>query len=67
MYNWSVNTTRLKKNKKAYCLWKLEQLINYGLGKEKLHEEKLKKYFPFLHIDKNKKAFFKFLLWPQKS
>lgn len=67
MYNWSVNTTRLRKNKRLYEIWKLEQLINYGLGREKLNSKKIKRYFPYLKIDKNKRSFLKFLLWPQKS
>ena len=44
MYNWSTDTTELKKDKNAYAVWKIEQLVNFGLGKEKLKEEEIKKY-----------------------
>ena len=39
MYNWSVNEAYLKKYPKKYNLWKLEQLLSYGLDKEKLEKK----------------------------
>ncbi len=36
MYNWSVDTRQLKKNPRDYLVWKLKNLINFGLVKEKL-------------------------------
>ena len=29
--NWSTNTDELKKDKDRFLIWKLEQLINFGL------------------------------------
>jgi len=36
MKNWSTNTKELRKNKDKFAVWKLEHLINFGLGKKKL-------------------------------
>ncbi|MFH1412552.1 MAG: hypothetical protein ABIG10_00785 [bacterium] len=66
MYNWSVDTKQLKKDKKQYTIWKLEQMVNFGLNKEKINEKELKKYWPLLHLDPKKKKYLQFLLWPQK-
>lgn len=39
MHNWSVDTVKLKKNNKQYAMWKLTQMINYGLDREKLKKK----------------------------
>ncbi len=62
MYNWSVDTKILKKYPEKYRIWKLEQMINFGLGKEKISKKDLKKYFEKLYIDPSKKKYLKFLL-----
>ncbi|NQU83037.1 MAG: hypothetical protein HQ539_03755 [Parcubacteria group bacterium] len=67
MHNWSVDIKELKKHKKQYKIWRLEQLINFGLGKEKIDRAELKKYWKFLYIDPDKKKFLSFLLWPKKE
>ncbi len=67
MYNWNTDTTQLKKDKKQYTIWQLEQLINFGLGKNKINKKDLKKHWNELHIDPKKKKYLKFLLWPQKQ
>ena len=66
MYNWSIDLKELKKDKKQYAIWRLEQLVNFGLGKEKLDKKELKKYWPYLYIDPLKKKYLTMLLWPQK-
>jgi hypothetical protein len=66
MYNWSVNTSRLKKNLKKYTIWQLEQLINYGLGEKKLNKQELKKYFKELNISQDKKAYLTYILYGKK-
>jgi hypothetical protein len=66
MYNWSVDLKQLKKNKRAYAIWRLEQLINFGLAGQKLNKKQLKKYWPFLHLDPAKKDYLTMLLWPKK-
>ena len=67
MKNWSTNIQCFKKNTKEYTIWKLEQLINFGLDEQKLSEKDLRKYFTKLSIDPLKKAFLKQLLWPIQS
>ena len=62
MYNWSVDVNHLKKFPDKYTIWRLEQLINFGLGKEKISEKELKKHFKKLNIDPDKKRYLKFLL-----
>jgi len=55
MYNWSVDEKILKKYPEKYAVWRLEQLINFGLGEEKINKNQLKKYFNKLDIDPDKK------------
>lgn len=66
MYNWSTNTKPLKKDKTQYVKWRLENLVNFGLGKSKLNKSELKKYWPTLRLDPKKKSFLKMLLWPKQ-
>lgn len=67
MYNWSVDTKELKKDKKKFAIWRLEQMVNFGLGREKISREEIKKYWKFLNLDKNKKNYLKMILWPKQS
>jgi len=62
MYNWSTDTTRLKKNTKKHDLFVLEQRINFGLNSKKISLPKLRKYWKKLDIDPNKKAYLKRLI-----
>lgn len=64
MYNWSVDTSRLKKDSKKYKIFKLEQAINFGLNNTKLSLKSLKEHFDILKIDPNKRAYLKMLLSP---
>lgn len=66
-YNWGVDTARLKKNKKAFQKWEVEQLINFGLGGKKISRNYLKKNFGSLNLDSSKSNFLKFLIWPNHS
>jgi hypothetical protein len=66
MYNWSVDLKELKKDKEAYTLWRLQQLINYGLAGERLNKRLVKKYWDKLYLDPDKKRYLKFLLWPKR-
>ncbi len=66
MFNWSVDEKKFKKeNPKEYRLWKITQLINYGLGNEKLNKKVVLKAWPKIadKIDPNTKTFFEYLLW----
>lgn len=70
MYNWSVDEEKFKKlNPKEYRLWRLTQLINYGLDGEKLDKEEVKKAWPKIKnkIDPNTKIYLEYLLWGKKQ
>jgi len=68
MYNWSTDEKKFKKeDPTGYQIWRLEQLINYGLGEEKLNTNDLKKYWDRLNIDQLSREYLEFLLWPTKS
>lgn len=66
MYNWSINTKRLTKDKRANEIWSLQNMINFGLDGDKLDMEQLKKYFGDLVIDPSKKAYLEFALYGKK-
>jgi len=66
MYNWSTNTIEIHKDKTAYSIWKLEQLINFGVGSAKIKKQKLLQLMSSLDIDPAKKKYLSFLLWPKK-
>ena len=57
MKNWSTNTKKLRRNKDKFTIWKLEQLINFGLGKKKIKKSELKKYWNIIDIDSSKRKF----------
>ncbi len=62
MRNWSTDVKKLKKHPKEYTIWKLEQMINFGLDGKKINKTLLKKHFGELDIDPNKKKFLKLIL-----
>jgi len=62
MYNWSVDLKKLQKDRSAFSIWKLEQLINFGLGKELLAKSQVSRNWNKLHLDPAKKRYLKFLL-----
>lgn len=66
MHNWGVDEKQLKKDKKQHTIWRLEQMVNFGLDGKKLNEQKLKENWPKLRLDPKKKSFLSFLLWPAK-
>jgi len=66
MYNWSVDEAKFKKeNPEGYRLWRITQLINYGLDGEKLDREEVKYAWPKIKdkLDPNTKVFLEYLLW----
>jgi len=68
MYNWSVDVKKFKKaDPEGYKIWKLEQMINYGLGEEKLDEKLVRKYWKKFYMDDLTRRYLQFLLWPKKS
>ena len=53
----SSDIKELKKNKGKFAIWRLEQLINFGLGEERLKIKELKKYWYVIDIDPFKRKF----------
>jgi len=62
MYNWSVDEKKLKKTPDKYAVWRLEQLINFGLGEEKISENELRKYWAQINVDPARRKFLGLLL-----
>ena len=52
---------RFAKNPEKFSIWRLEQLINFGLGKEKLDLDELRKYWGVARIDPFKRKFLSLL------
>lgn len=67
MRNWSTDTTELKKDPERYAQWRLEHLINFGLGGERIGRKELLKYWDRMHLDQKKKNYLALLLWPKQS
>ncbi len=65
MYNWNIDTRKL--NTEQFIIWKLNQLINFGLNGEKLDLEDVKKYWDKLSLDPKRKRFIQLLLWQKTS
>ncbi len=62
MYNWSTDEKQLKKNKEKYAIWKLEQMVNFGLDGKKLKMSDLRKYWNKLQIDSARKKLLQIFL-----
>jgi len=62
MYNWSTDTSKIK-NREQKTIWKLEQMVNFGLAGEKISKKLVKKYWNKLSLDSNRKKFLRFLIW----
>lgn len=62
MHNWSVDEQKLKKDKTKYLIWRLEQMINFGLSGKKIKKSDLKKYWKKINIDQNRRKFLRLIL-----
>lgn len=62
MNNWSVDIKKLRKDKEKFAIWKLEQMVNFGLGGKKIKKKELKKYWKVIHIDPAKRKFLSLFL-----
>ncbi len=66
MINWSTDDKKFKKdNPQEYKLWRLTQLINYGLDGEKLDSKEVKNSWNMIkgRIDTPTKKYLEFILW----
>lgn len=66
MYNWSTNIKELKKDKEKYAIWKIEQVVNFGLGGEKIKEKEFQKYWRKINADPSRLKFLKLLVKKSK-
>ena len=57
MKNWSTDIKKIKQHKDKFAIWRLEQLVNFGLGKNKIKKSELKKYWNAIDIDPYKRKF----------
>ncbi|MCX6791601.1 MAG: hypothetical protein NT149_01015 [Candidatus Gottesmanbacteria bacterium] len=62
MYNWNTPKEHLQPSKQT-TVWKLNQLINFGLNGEKIDFKLVRKYWKELSLDPKRKSFIHFLLW----
>jgi hypothetical protein len=60
--HWSVDESTLKKDPRAYAIWRLEQRINFGLGAQKISKAELQQYWDSIDIDPFKRAALKLAL-----
>lgn len=68
MYNWSVDEEKFKwRDPKAYRIWVVEQMINYGLGGRRLNERFVKKNWAQLSMDPITRRYLERLLWQKRS
>jgi len=66
MINWSTDEAKFKKeNPKEYKIWRLAQLVNYGLKKERLDEEEIRENWDKIKnkLDPYKKRAIEYLIW----
>jgi hypothetical protein len=69
MINWSTDEVKFKKNSpKEYKLWRLTQMINYGLDGEKISLSEVKNSWKYINkkIDEKTKEYFEYLIWGTK-
>lgn len=69
MLNWSTDEEKFKKSDpQKYKLWRLGQLINYGLDGEKLDREEVKKAWVQIKgsLDPDKRKTVEFYIWGKK-
>jgi len=66
MYSWTVDEKKLRHgNPQKYQVWKQVQLINYGLGDEKLDREVVKSHWSDIkdQVDPLKASVIEYWLW----
>lgn len=64
MYNWNTDLSKMDKKSESFTIWKLNQLINFGLNGEKLDLKLTKKYWSKLSLDPQRKKFLALIIWP---
>ena len=67
MYNWSVDEKYIRRFPKQYKLWRMEQMLSYGLDGEKLDKKETIANWNYLkkRLDPKRRQLIEFLLWPK--
>lgn len=65
MHNWNIDITKLKKNPEKLIIWRLEQMINYGLDEKKLNRKEVVRFWDQIkdNLDPYKRRAIEYLLW----
>lgn len=69
MINWNTEEKKLKELRpEEYKLWRITQLINYGLEGEKLDEKEIRDVWPKIkdRLNPDKRKVLEFFLWNKK-
>jgi len=61
--HWDYTDAEFNKQAASDPVWRLERMIIYGLGNQKLDRRLLERYLPQLNIPQNRRAFLELLLW----
>jgi len=68
MNNWSVDEEKLKKNPQKYAIWRLGQIVNFGLGNERINEADYRRYAEDVVIqDPWRKKYLDLLVYGEKN
>ncbi len=67
MYNWSTDEKKLRKNKRKFAIWKIEQMANFGLNGKKISKNQLRKHWSEIQIDPIRRKFLSLLLYGKKG
>ena len=60
---WDYAKEAYEKQAAADPVWRLERVINYDFGEEKIDRALLEQYLPQLDIPEDRRAFLELLLW----
>lgn len=66
MYNWSTDEKIIKKDKRKYAVWKIEQMVNFGLSGKKIDKSALKKYWRTIKIDPYRRKFLSLIVYGKR-
>ena len=67
MYNWSVDEKNMAGEGEEQTIWRIQQMANFGLNKQKIPEADLRKYWDKIKIDPARKKFLYILLYGDGS
>lgn len=63
MYNWNTNTSKWNKKSDSYKIWRLNQLINFGLNGEKLDLKLVRRFWDKIDTDETTRKFLDLIIW----